>query len=667
MGDERKPLLSFAESSRTRVNSGSTSNKSVGGTARGVHVRNLSYTVQPGRALDLGAPGFGLFGSSSAPPPRLLLDDVSFDVAPGQLMGILGGSGSGKTTLLDLLACRQDAGTREGSICVGADPASRELHKRIGGYVVQEDRLLPSLTVRETLLFVCNMKTPASWSDAKRLARVEAVIGELGLRHVADTQVGGSVSVRGISGGERRRVSIAAQLILDPAILLLDEPTSGLDAFTAFYICQTLQLLAHRGGRTVVATIHTPRSNIVYLFDRLMLLSQGRMAYYGTPQDMPEYFGAQGHVCPENSNPCDFYLDLVTINYRSRETERRTREVVDRLVKHHRASAADVAEWMVVLAEELPAQQQPEDDANEPKKEADEVAHGGGAEDNNSPGPFRQFMLLTARSVKNQLKDRDTILLETVQGGVMSLVIGTVFYKLGDDQIAVSDRFGCLYIITSLYLFMVLLSTIAQVNAKRPSFYLERLDGLYDLEPYMLAELVSELPFFVVFALTYTMPAYFMSGLQLDMTKIVLFNVALFLGIYGSRSFATAVASGIVRFQQAALVANLLYTLLNLPSGFLFNVDDIWIGLRWLNSISYMAFAFRTAAVNEFDGLVFQCPDYQQFNLTCPVSTGEEALDSFALEDTSITFTLLYALGFCVFCRALQYLFLRFVDQRPRS
>ena len=179
---------------------------------RAVRVRHLDYTVVPAWSFDyVTLREHGL----RRPPARRVLHNVSFDLPPGCLMAILGSSGSGKTTLLDLMACREDGGTRTGEVLIDGEPSTPALIKRIGGYVVQEDRLLPLLTVRETLLFVARIKMPPALPEAVKIARVDAVMSELGLRHVRNTCIGGNRQ-RGISGGERRRVSIAAQLLLDP-------------------------------------------------------------------------------------------------------------------------------------------------------------------------------------------------------------------------------------------------------------------------------------------------------------------------------------------------------------------------------------------------------------------------------------------------------------------
>jgi ABC-type multidrug transport system ATPase subunit len=191
--------------------------------------------------------------------------------------------------------------------------------------------MLSMLTVRETLRFAARLRLPGAMSAEEKNARVEEVIEELGLADVADTYIG-NPQKRGISGGERKRVTIGIELITNPSMIFLDEPTSGLDSFTAYNIMQTLVQLA-KNGRTIIATIHQPRSNIFELIDQLLVLSAGRIAYYGDAQQSVEYFAQLGHECPRFTNPADYLLDICTIDKRSPElrliSESRVKQILD--------------------------------------------------------------------------------------------------------------------------------------------------------------------------------------------------------------------------------------------------------------------------------------------------------------------------------------------------
>lgn len=270
-----------------------------------------------------------------------ILHPINTVVEGGTLFAILGGSGSGKTTLLNVIAGRYSSRQLQvdGEIRFGS------LRKCTVGYVTQQDFLMPHLTVTETLLFAARMKVdpktpiPASShfrkegskseepsSPAERMysAVVQDVIQELGLRECAHSLVGDSagnsggmaMGNRGLSGGERRRVSIAVQMISDAKVLCADEPTSGLDSFTAITVVEALHRLT-RGPHhtTVIASVHQPRADVFHMFDAVLLLSKGGHAIYcGTTGAMVGYFRNLGYDCPVNSNPADYYVDLSSVD-----------------------------------------------------------------------------------------------------------------------------------------------------------------------------------------------------------------------------------------------------------------------------------------------------------------------------------------------------------------
>ncbi|KAI3887426.1 hypothetical protein MKW92_050812 [Papaver armeniacum] len=158
----------------------------------------------------------------------------------------------------------------------------------LSSYVMQDDLLFPMLTVEETLMFSAEFRLPRSLSKAKKKARVQAVIKQLGLENAANTMIGDERR-RSVSGGERRRVSIAIDIIHDPVILFLDEPTTGLDSTSAFMVVKILQRIA-QSGSIVIMSVHQPIHRILCLLDRLLLLSHGHLVYSGTPANLPVFF-----------------------------------------------------------------------------------------------------------------------------------------------------------------------------------------------------------------------------------------------------------------------------------------------------------------------------------------------------------------------------------------
>ena len=242
---------------------------------------------------------------------KQLLSGVQGIALPGQLMAIMGASGAGKSTFLDILARKNKRGQVEGNFFVNGERVNDDEYRSVIGFVDQEDTMLPTLTVHETILTSALLRLPRDMNISIKEQRVYEVEKQLGILAIKDQLIGSEEgSGRGISGGEKRRVGIACELVTSPSILFLDEPTSGLDAFNAFNVVECLVTLAKNYNRTVVFTIHQPRSNIVALFDHLVLLAKGRAVYSGPYSSCQSYFENSGYSCPPGFNIADYLVDL---------------------------------------------------------------------------------------------------------------------------------------------------------------------------------------------------------------------------------------------------------------------------------------------------------------------------------------------------------------------
>ncbi|CAM9324569.1 unnamed protein product, partial [Ectocarpus fasciculatus] len=247
---------------------------------------------------------------------KAILDGVSGRANAGKLLAVMGPSGSGKTTLLNALAGQVPYSKRtrlHGTLTVGGAERAPDQEQ---AFVKQEDVFYSQLTVRETLLMAARLRLPSSVPLAEKSAMVDKLISKLGLSKVASTIVGDE-KTRGISGGEKKRLSIACQLFGTPSLIFCDEPTTGLDAFQAERVMATLRQLA-QDGHTVICSIHQPRSSIYGMFDDVLLLSEGRVMFQGPAKRIGSYFRSKGYPMPSNTNPGDFAVDVVSVDYTSK-------------------------------------------------------------------------------------------------------------------------------------------------------------------------------------------------------------------------------------------------------------------------------------------------------------------------------------------------------------
>ncbi|PKI76731.1 ABC transporter G family member 18-like [Punica granatum] len=267
--------------------------------SHGLEFNNLSYSVIKKQKKD------GVWIKKEA----YLLNDISGQAMRGEVMAIMGPSGAGKSTFLDALAGRIAQGSLEGSVRIEGRPVTTSYMKMISSYVMQDDQLFPMLTVFETFMFAAEVRLPPSISRHEKKKRVYELLEQLGLQSATHTYIGDE-GRRGVSGGERRRVSIGIDIIHKPSLLFLDEPTSGLDSTSAYSVVEKVKDIA-RGGSIVLMTIHQPSYRIQLLLDRITVLARGRLIYMGSPLSLPAHLSGFGRPVPEGENSLEYLLDVI--------------------------------------------------------------------------------------------------------------------------------------------------------------------------------------------------------------------------------------------------------------------------------------------------------------------------------------------------------------------
>jgi len=343
---------------------------------------DLSYHVKVGKPL-------------RKKTDKKILNGITGCVKSGEMLAILGSSGAGKSSLLNVLSGRYNEGTVTGKICVNGQEVTADQLQRLSAYVMQEDLMFPHLTVKETVSFSALLRIPnKTWKE--KLTKVDYLLEELGLKHAANTIIG-DPEKKGISGGERKRTNIANEIITDPSLIFLDEPTSGMDSFTALNIMETLVVL-QKSGRTIVCTIHQPRSNIFSLFDTIMVLGLGgNICYLGPAKECVNYFSKLNFICPKLTNPADFLLDITSIDGRDEKSLQQTTENLNLIIESYQKSkmAKNTSKQLHILKDEFKTQ------VDYPKGFASNY--------------FVQLYVLAQRGFKNFFRDRVVHVIRIVQ------------------------------------------------------------------------------------------------------------------------------------------------------------------------------------------------------------------------------------------------------------
>ncbi|XP_067149243.1 ATP-binding cassette sub-family G member 5 isoform X4 [Apteryx mantelli] len=413
---------------------------------------------------------------------RQILKDVSFHIESGQIMGILGNSGSGKTTLLDAVSGRlEHKDNFFGEVYVNGRQLKKEQFKDCFSYVPQNDTLLSFLTIQESLTYTALLARQKCSSNFIK-KKVDAVMAELSLSHIADKIIGSRIFV-GISGGERRRVSIAAQLLQDPKVMLLDEPTTGLDCLTANQIVSLLSELAHR-DRIVIITIHQPRSELFkQLFDKIAIMSFGEMVFCGNPLEMIKFFSDCGYSCPEQSNPFDIYVDLTSVDTRCKERELETYSRVQIIVSAYKNS--EIFSKVLAAIERTKCM-----------KELPPIPF----KSKDSPTAFSKLWILLRRITRNFSKDKMGIIMRLFQNLLYGLFVAFFLLRLRNDLLkgAVQDRVGLIYQCVSAPPYTGMLNAVALFPPLRAISDQESKDGLYQKWQMLVAYILHFLPFSII-------------------------------------------------------------------------------------------------------------------------------------------------------------------------
>ncbi|KAF9965550.1 hypothetical protein BGZ70_004599, partial [Mortierella alpina] len=482
--------------------------------------------------------------------------NVSLVAEPGHVCLVMGGSGSGKTTLLNALANRinkQQMAT-SGKIQInGEDP---KIYRKTGqiGYLQQEDYLLPFITVRETLQFACDLRLPPTTSQQAKNQIVDDLILELGLKSCTNVLIGdayasesGTGGTRGISGGERRRVSAALQLLTRPSLLICDEVTSGLDAFTSFELVKTLAKYARLNDKTVVLSIHQPRSEIFHLLSssggQLVLLAQGDTVYSGPLDKALSWFESVGiERCSKHVNPFDHILDLSMIDYSTAATEQSSRTRIAMLVeawsnRNSTTTAGDAVHCLHIVAAEV---------------HSDSTSH-----DNNDvietagPGIWTQTCILQSRAWKSQIRNRQMLWGSFMFCIFMALALGVIFWRTDNSSFeSIRARTSVCIVLVLAQPCISLIVDIIEYSKDIKVYERERRDRWYKPLPYLLSHLICAIPRNIVHSVAHVSIVFFTVGLRTDASTSASFYMVTL--AYMAMEFVRVMVSSIFSDQTLA-------------------------------------------------------------------------------------------------------------------
>ncbi|KAJ6772075.1 ABC TRANSPORTER G FAMILY MEMBER 28 [Salix koriyanagi] len=539
------------------------------------------------------------FTSGEPKSARAVLNGVSGVVRPGELLAMLGPSGSGKTTLLTALAGRLP-GKVSGSITYNGQAFSSSMKRRTG-FVTQDDVLYAHLTVLETLTYAALLRLPKKLTREEKIEQAELVIMELGLTRCRNSVVGGPL-FRGISGGERKRVSIGQEMLVNPSLLLLDEPTSGLDSTTAQRIVATLRGLA-RGGRTVITTIHQPSSRLYRMFDKVVVLSDGCPIYSGQAGRVMEYFESLGYNPGFNfMNPADFLLDLanglVPDTTRSQDDQLEFQGRLDHHDDQNSAKQSLISSYKSTLYPLLISEIHR--NAQDPVLPSSSLR---GSEVQWTTSWWQQFKVLLRRGLQER-KHESYSGLRIFQVMSVSILSGLLWWH--SDTSHIQDQVGLLFFFSIFWGFFPLFNAIFAFPQERPMLIKERSSGMYRLSSYYFARMAGDLPMELILPTIFVTVTYWMGGLKPSLITFVLTLLIILFNVLVSQGLGLALGAILMDVKQATTLASVTMLVFLLAGGYY--IQHIPPFIAWLKYISFSHYCYKLLVGVQYSATeVFDC------------------------------------------------------------
>eukprot|EP00736_Rhodelphis_marinus_P003815 Rmarinus@m.15278 len=575
---------------------------------------------------------------------RVLLTNVSGSANPGEVLAIVGPSGAGKSTLLDCLAGRIKESHIEGSLRVNGRSMVVSMFRRQSGYVMQSDFLFPLLTVKETLFYSARLRT--TLSDYQIEIRVRQLLQELVLTKVADSAIGDTHEggLRGISGGERRRVSIAVDMVHDPNVLFLDEPTSGLDSTSAMHVVRALNTMAEQGGRSIILTIHQPSTRIMDLIHKVLVLANGHVVYWGSFDNLVPHFKP---LAQEESNvrmtTLEYALDTIEQYLRAKDLDavvrhfqqsRGLKQARDRRKNRDEAPVIDIHDISGLDVSDF---------ANEPK---DEV------------------LILFKRAFTNTIRTKELFVARTALTFIIGFSVSTVFYQVDNDYEGIVERMA-FFVYTIMALSYTMIDALPIFLHERDIFVRETSRGAYRPASYVIAYSLVFIPFILLQSVVFVLSCWWMVGLEGGVGEFFFYILLMWATFLQANALVMFLSGVTPDFLVGNTIYGALIPLMFLFSGFFLPKDDLpvfWLPFHYLSIIKY---PFEACMLNEFGGDVyFDCPVRNGVAVEGCYLTGDDVLDPYDLKGASKWGRFFITIAFGLVYR---FLFYRALTRRAQS
>ncbi|EGC30069.1 ABC transporter AbcG5 [Dictyostelium purpureum] len=601
-----------------------------------------------------------------------LLDDVSFYLKPKEMTLILGTPGCGKSTIFQMLAGQLKDKNFKGELLFNGHHINHKNHHRDISYVTQDDVHVPTLTVKETFRFALDCQGRSEYTSEKKKEMVDNCMNLLGLKQSENTLVGNNF-IRGISGGQKKRVTIGVGVIKGSNLVLMDEPTSGLDSSTSFEIMSDLKKFVMYGYSPALVTLLQPSVQLTSLFDNLMILNKGKVCYFGTMADALGYFDSLGFICPEHNNPAEFFQEVVDAPERYSYIHPPKCKTGEDFVKAYKESYLykDLMKKLEENPDGIIDDPKPDMLVDSTQKELEMYPHG----------VWYQIGICLKRGFTMIRRNYYNFVTRIFKGIFFGLILGTLYWRIGHNQSGGQERFGLIFFIMTTIIF----SSFAAVNSffdERKVFYSQKTMHYYRTIAYFLSSIICDMPAGILEVAFFGPIVYWLANLRASFIRFVYYMILLILTDNLSLSFAKMCAAVSPTIEIANVFASVVLSVWLLFSGFTAPKNTIGGWWIWLYYISPYTWIFQGLSINEFTDTTYSCkptellpprsdpllnlpyPEGYGGNQVCQFTSGEQIINAFGIDNPDYFKWVVLGIlsGYIVFFYVVCFLALKYLN-----
>ncbi|XP_026480117.1 ATP-binding cassette sub-family G member 4-like [Ctenocephalides felis] len=627
---------------------------------------------------------------------KTILHAVSGRLRSGELTAIMGPSGAGKSTLLNILTGYMTEGM-DGSITMNGEERNLSRFRKLSCYIMQDNQLHNNLTVQEAMHVATSLKLSSDTDPEHKQQVIKEILVTLGLDEHRRTLTGD------LSGGQKKRLSIALELVNNPPVMFFDEPTSGLDSSSCFQCISLLKQLS-RGGRTIICTIHQPSARLFEMFDHLYTLAEGKCVYQGSTGQLVPFLGGLGLQCPAYHNPASFVIEVSCGEYGNHNAQlvkairngkndiRSSQNTITNglnnltaaangngngVYKNGNAQIHNVNELRHDAEEKFSEKGHDNNGSLVPQYMVNELLKNGqvlpmqketnpdnvtvalldpGANPNSYPtSELQQFWVVLKRTLLFSRRDWTLMYLRLFAHILVGFLIGALYYDIGNDGAKVLSNLGFLFFNMLFLMYTSMTITILSFPLEMPVLLKEHFNRWYSLRSYYLAITVSDIPFQTIFCIIYVTIVYFLTSQPLEIARFSMFLGACLLISFVAQSVGLVVGAA-MNVQNGVFLAPVMSVPFLLFSGFFVSFDAIPVYLRWITYLSYIRYGFEGTALATYG---FAREKLKCFQVYCHFKNPETTLEELDMLDADFTVDIIALIVIFVVLRVAAFLFLR--------